>query len=73
MGAGHLLPNSEVKDRGGLADPRDPSSPHKSRLHDVLDQMVQAGVLEKHGATYIPGTNYGKYLDAAAPVQQSSG
>ena len=50
--------------------PRDPSSPHKSRLHDVLDQMVQAGVLAKQGATYIPGTNYGKYLDAAAPIQQ---
>jgi hypothetical protein len=32
--------------------------------------MVQAGVLAKQGATYIPGTNYGKYLDAAAPSQQ---
>ena len=35
--------------------PRDPSSPHKTRLHDVLDQMVKAGVLAKQGATYIPG------------------
>ena len=30
--------------------------------------MVQAGVLAKQGATYIPGANYGKYQDAAAPV-----
>ena len=53
--------------------PRDPSSSAKTRLHDVLDQMVQSGVLAKQGATYIPGTNYGKYMDAAAPAQQSSG
>ena len=52
--------------------PRDPSSSAKTRLHDVLDQMVRAGVLTKQGATYIPGTDYGKYLDAA-PAQQQSG
>ena len=51
--------------------PRDPSSSAKTRLHDVLDQMVQAGVLAKQGANYIPGPNYGKYLDAATSIQQS--
>ena len=38
--------------------PRDPSSPHKSRLHDVLDQMVKAGVLAKQGVNFVPGVNY---------------
>jgi hypothetical protein len=35
---------------------------HKTRLHQVLDQMVKAGVLAKQGAVYVPGANYEEYL-----------
>jgi hypothetical protein len=43
--------------------PRDPNSPHRTRLHDVLARMVQDGVLTKLGTRYVPGLNYGKYLN----------
>jgi hypothetical protein len=43
--------------------PRNPTSPHKTRLHDVLANMVADGVLEKRGATYLLGGNAPQYLD----------
>jgi hypothetical protein len=48
--------------------PRNPASPAPNRLVDVLGRMTQDGVLEKHGARYVPGPNYADYLDAAEPL-----
>jgi hypothetical protein len=42
--------------------PRDPNSPHPTRLHDVLARMVADGALSKVGAKYVPGPNYALYL-----------
>jgi hypothetical protein len=46
--------------------PRDPSSPHPNRLMDVLARMVADGVLRKVGARYVPGPEYGRYLEPVA-------
>jgi hypothetical protein len=46
--------------------PRNPGSPHQTRLDDVLAKMVEAGVLVRRGAAVVPGPNYGKYVDAGA-------
>jgi hypothetical protein len=35
----------------------------KTKLHQVLDQMLKAGVLAKQGANFVPGPNYAKYLE----------
>ena len=43
--------------------PRDPSSPHKNRLYDVLARMVADGVLAKNGAAFVPGPLYSRYSD----------
>ena len=43
--------------------PRNPNSPHKTRLHDVLARMTDDGVLAKHGAAYVPGLNYQTFKD----------
>jgi hypothetical protein len=47
---------------------RNPTSPHPTRLHDVLANMVTNRVLEKHGATYVLGPNAQKYIDLAGNV-----
>jgi hypothetical protein len=46
--------------------PRDPNSPNKTHLHDVLARMVQDGVLAKQGTRYVPGPNYARYLGTGA-------
>ena len=54
--------------------PRNPASQARTRLHDVLENMVRESVLTKQGATYALGPNSGKYLElhrqatAAVPV-----
>jgi hypothetical protein len=42
--------------------PRDPSSPHKNRLYDVLARMVDDQVLTKDGAAFVPGPRYSEFL-----------
>jgi hypothetical protein len=49
--------------------PRDPSSPHRNRLADVLARMVSDGILTQTttrwgGALYVPGPRYQEYLTA---------
>jgi hypothetical protein len=51
--------------------PRDPHSPHKKRLDDVLANMVNTGVLISKptgagGRRFFPGENYAQYKDLAA-------
>ena len=48
--------------------PRNPNSPHKTRLHDVLARMVEDGVLAKHGAAYVPGPSYQTFKDRHRPL-----
>ena len=48
--------------------PRDPNSPHKTRLHDVLARMVEDGVLTKHGAAYVPGLAYEQFKMSHQPA-----
>ena len=43
--------------------PRSPASPERTRLHDVLANMLADGVLERHGAAYVLGPNSPQYLD----------
>jgi len=43
--------------------PRNPNSPHKDRLHDVLANMLAAGILEKRGTHYGIGPNYQQFKD----------
>ena len=38
--------------------PRNPSSTAKNRLYDVLDRMLDDGVLAKDGAAFVPGPRY---------------
>jgi hypothetical protein len=52
--------------------PRNPASPHPTRLHDVLACMVTHGVLEKHGATYILGPDAEKYTRLAQNAETVS-
>jgi len=49
--------------------PRDPTSPHRNRLIDVLARMVADGVLAKNGAAFVPGPRYQDYL--GQPVLQN--
>ena len=42
--------------------PRNPNSPHKTRLHDVLARMVDDGVLARHGAAYVFGSQYETFM-----------
>jgi hypothetical protein len=48
--------------------PRDPNSPHKTRLHDVLARMVDDGLLSKHGFAYIPGPALQQFKAAHQPA-----
>ena len=48
--------------------PRDPHSPHKDRLHDVLAAMLDAGVLTKRGAQFVPGPAFQAFKDKAAAM-----
>ncbi len=38
--------------------PRDPNSPHRNRLIDVLTRMTDEGLLVKRGTKYMAGPNY---------------
>ena len=41
--------------------PRDPNSPHRNRLIDVLTRMVEDGVLVKRGTKYAAGPHYARF------------
>jgi hypothetical protein len=41
--------------------PRDPRSPHRNRLIDVLTRMIEEGLLVKRGTKYMPGPHYAEF------------
>ncbi|NLX98177.1 MAG: hypothetical protein GXY83_18615 [Rhodopirellula sp.] len=45
--------------------PRNPTSQQRSRLHDVLSRMLDAGVLAQRDRKYVPGQNWQAYRDQA--------
>jgi hypothetical protein len=52
--------------------PRDPNSPHRNRLLDVLTRMVEDGVLTKRGTKYMPGPNYARFrAEHGVPANES--
>ena len=52
--------------------PRDPNSPHRNRLIDVLTRMVEEGLLVKHGTKYMPGPNYASFKAKHGPTATES-
>jgi len=48
--------------------PRNPNSPHKTRLHDVLGNMLSLEILQKDGPRYRLGRNANQFKANAAQV-----